>query len=590
MDAEQRTDNKRAWYLGNTTVREAQRLRAGLTVLADSPLNGNLEGKERETAFALLLNKAEILRIQRDLTEDFSDLGRKWRAAMMQLGFITPDSKRLTENGLPQILPYFVTENGRRLIKSESLPAQQECVLRSLLAHQLPSPIESFATAASFNPLRIVLATLVELEKSEPRLALSKLEMAAVVQLLTNPNDIPVGVERILNHRKKIERAEQPRERHEIDRQFLEAAANDRQNSETLTDYADSNFRYLRLTGLFKQEGNRLGLAPHRRTLIERILARPFEPHDGKNYLLKLWQGAELPTDNRETAIAETRETATALQSVGVAVELPPDLDRRSVPDIQRELHDLEEQLLRSRERSYANAQRNQWENIAAYLDGLLSGKRPVPPKEAPAYFEWTIWRAFLAINSLVSEPWDCRNFEVYEGPEPFESFLPVGCARSGGPDLVFEFENFALVVEVTLTSSSRQEAAEGEPVRRHVARHADEFAKKNKPVYGLFISVSLDTNTAETFRLARWYRPDDSEVYLQIVPLTLQQFTNLFKVAFGRNGSMDYMLIEALLRDCLADINSPAPVWKRSINQRVERFITNRLQGAQENTARSQN
>ncbi len=154
----------------------------------------------------------------------------------------------------------------------------------------------------------------------------------------------------------------------------------------------------------------------------------------------------------------------------------------------------------------------------------------------------------------------------------------------------MFEFENFALVVEVTLTSSSRQEAAEGEPVRRHVARHADEFAKKNKPVYGLFISVSLDTNTAETFRLAKWYRPDDSEVYLQIVPLTLRQFTNLFKGAFGRNGKMDYMLIETLLRDCLADINSPAPVWKRSINQRVERFIANRFQGAQENPEHPQN
>jgi hypothetical protein len=580
MNAELR-DIKRAWYLGNTTVREAQRLRAGLTVLATSPLNGNLEGRERETAFALLLQENEVLRIQRELTEDISDLGRKWRAAMMQLGFITPDSKRLAENGLPDVVPYSVTENGHRLIESKSLPAQQECFLRSLLALQLPSPVEPFPVNAAFSPLRIVLATLTELQKAGGDRALSKLEMAAVVELVTDSSKIPSAVERILRHRKEREKIEQSNQRHALDARFLEDA-NSTQSSATLADYADSNFRYLRLTGLFKQEGNRLRLAPHRRTLIEGILARAFEPPEGKDYLAKFWKGAELPTDDRETAIAEARETATALESVGVAVRLPPDLDRRGVRDIQRELHDLEEQLLRSRERSYANAQRNQWENIGAYLDGLLLGKRPVPPKEAP--FEWAIWRAFLAINSLVSEPWDCRNFEVYEGPEPFESFLPVGCARSGGPDLVFEFENFALVVEVTLTSSSRQEAAEGEPVRRHVARHADEFAKKNKPVYGLFISVSLDTNTAETFRLAKWYRPDDSEVFLQIVPLTLQQFTSLFKGAFSRRGSMDYMLIEALLRDCLADINSPAPVWKRSINQRVEKFIASRFQSGQRN------
>src|SRR5260370_7216973 len=145
-------------------------------------------------------------------------------------------------------------------------------------------------------------------------------------------------------------------------------------------DYADSNFRYLRLTALFKQEGTRLGLAPDGRTLIDGILARPFEPRDGKDYLVKLWQGAELPTDNRETAIAEARETAAALETAGVAVRLPPDLDRRGVGDIRRELHDLEEQLIRSRERNYANPQRNQWEHIAAYLTGFLPGNNPVPP------------------------------------------------------------------------------------------------------------------------------------------------------------------------------------------------------------------
>ena len=588
MGAEPPIDIKRAWYLGNTTVREAQRLRAGLSVLASSLLNGNLDSKERETAFARLLDENEVLHIQREAGEDISDLGRKWRAAMMQLGFITPDPKRLAENGFRDVLPYSVTDNGRRLIASESLPAQQECFLRSLLAYQLPSPIEPFDAQGPFSPLRIVLATLLELEKADSERFLSKLEMSAV-ELVTNSEELRSAVERILRYRKERERAEQPRERHAIDDRFLESA-NARQSIDTLMDYADSNFRYLRLTGLFKQEGKRLGLSPHRRTLIDGILARPFEPRDGKDYLAKLWQGAELPTDNRETAIAEARETAAALETAGVTVRLPLDLDQRSVPDIQRELHDLEEQLIRSRERTYANAQKNQWQNIAEYLDGLLLERRPVPPREAPAYFEWAIWRAFLAINSLVNEPWECRNFQVYEGEEPFESFLPVGCARSGGPDLVFEFERFALVVEVTLTSSSRQEAAEGEPVRRHVARHADEFEKKNKPVYGLFISVSLDTNTAETFRLAKWYRPDDSEVYLKIVPLTLQQFTNLFKGAFSRTGSMDYALIEALLRDCLADINSPAPVWKRSINQRVERFIANRFQGAQENLARPQN
>jgi hypothetical protein len=569
-------EKNRAWNLGNTTVREAQRLRAGLIALAGSPLEGNLDGKERERALAILLSDAEVVRIQRGPEEDFSDLGRKWRAAMMQLGFIRTDAARLSENGVTGVAPYSITENGRRLIASTSLPAQQECFLRALLALQLPSPVEKFQPVPSFSPLRIFLGVLRELEKAGADAAISKIEMAAVVELLTSPAAVPTAVERIVGYRKEMASAK-GQKRNELKTQFLEAA-NASQIPDTLEDYADSNFRYLRLTGLFKQEKNRLGVAPHRRTLVDAMLATSFLPRAGRAYLEYLWNGAEIPTDNRETALAEIRETARALEAADAAVPLPADLDQRNTADVRRVLHDLEEHLARTRELAYAMAQRGQWDNIVEYLNGLISGARPVPEREAPAYFEWAIWRAFLAINSLVNEPWDSRKFEVYEGQEPFESFLPVGCARGGGPDLVFEFEHFALVVEVTLTASSRQEAAEGEPVRRHVAMSSDSYSDKNKPVYGLFLSLSVDTNTAETFRLAKWYRKDDSELSLKIVPLTLQQFVNLFKAPSASRGALNAQLIEDLLRDCLAEINSPAPAWKSSINQRVDRFIAGRL------------
>jgi hypothetical protein len=573
---EQLTERNKAWNLGNTTVREAQRLRAGLSVLAGSPLEGNLEGRERERALAILLGEAEILRIQRGPEEDFSDLGRKWRAAMMQLGFIRTDSERLAENGVTGVAPYSITENGRRLIAATSLPAQQECFLRALLALQLPSPVEKFLPVPAFSPLRVFLGVLRELERMWTDAAISKTEMAAVVELLTSESAIPTAVERIIHYRDELAKAK-GQERNKLETQFLESA-NASQIPRTLEDYADSNFRYLRLTGLFKQEKNRLGIAPHRRTLVEAILASPFLPKDGLDYLEHLWNGSGIPTDDREIAIAEAREAVRALTVAGVKASLPSDIEQRSVADVLQILHNLEQQLVQTRERAYASAQRGQWENIIEYLNGLISSGRPVPAKEAPAYFEWAIWRAFLAIDSLVNEPWECRKFEVYEGQEPFESFLPTGCAKGGGPDLVFEFEHFALVVEVTLTASSRQEAAEGEPVRRHVAMFADSYAHQSKPVYGLFLSLSVDTNTAETFRLAKWYRKDDSELSLKIVPLTLQQFANLFTAPLAAKGALNPQLLEDLLRDCLAEINSPAPAWKASITQRVDRFVTGRL------------
>lgn len=579
MDAPEHIESK-AWYLGNTSVREAQRLRAGLVVLKASTLNDNLEGKLRDRDLALLLNETGVLKIQDAKEDNIGFLGRKWRAAWMQLGFITPSSKLLAKNGIKGVIPYSVTENGQRLIDSTSLPAQQECFLRSLLALQLPSPVEEFedGAAAPFSPLRIVLEVLCGLDKAHAEASVSKVEMAAVVEATTHSANVPAAVERIIRFREKMTNEESLPKRNEIERVFL-GTGNASQTKETLLDYADSNFRYLRLTGLFKVEKNGLGLAPHRRTLIDAILATPFHAHEGKDYLERFWKGAEIPTDNRVTAIAEARETARALELAGLKVALPPHLDKLGVADAQRVLHDLQEHLVRARERAYATEQRNQWENIAKYLDEIISGGKAIPSKEGPAYFEWVIWRAFLAINTLINEPWECRNFEVFEGPQPYESFLPLGCAGSGRPDLVFEFKDFVLVVEVTLSSSSRQEAAEGEPVRRHVADLSDAYAEKKKPVYGLFLALSVDTNTAETFRVAKWYRKkDDSELSLKIVPLTLKQFANLFKAPLAKKGALDPKLIEDLLRDCLAELNSPAPAWKSAINERVDRFVTSRL------------
>jgi len=128
-------------------------------------------------------------------------------------------------------------------------------------------------------------------------------------------------------------------------------------------------------------------------------------------------------------------------------------------------------------------------------------------------------------------------------------------------------FKEFVLVVEVTLTSNSRQEAAEGEPVRRHVAKIVESY--EDKRVFGLFIANKVDTNTVETLRIGFWYRPDDSKMALQIVPITLEQFEAIFKAGFS-SGRITPKLIQDFLRDCLAVSNHDAPAWKREIERTV--------------------
>ncbi|MEI7934820.1 MAG: AlwI family type II restriction endonuclease [Chlorobiaceae bacterium] len=188
-----------------------------------------------------------------------------------------------------------------------------------------------------------------------------------------------------------------------------------------------------------------------------------------------------------------------------------------------------------------------------------------IPQSEAPAYFEWILWRAFLAINSLNNKPYDARRFNIDQ------DFLPVGTAPGNGPDLIFEFHDFIVVVEVTLTDNSRQEAAEGEPVRRHIAEIAMQSAK---PVYGLFIANRIDSNTAETFRIGSWFTRTDDKMRLDIIPVTLLQFKSFFEALF-RSGHVEVTLIRELLDLCGESRHQhEAPAWKRNI----EETISNRI------------
>ena len=128
----------------------------------------------------------------------------------------------------------------------------------------------------------------------------------------------------------------------------------------------------------------------------------------------------------------------------------------------------------------------------------------------------------------MQNAPWEARRFRIDE------EFYPLGHASGGGSDLIFEFDDFVIVGEVTLSSSTRQEAMEGAPVRKHVADMVDYYAEKGKRVYGLFMANTIDTNTAETFRLGVWYQQDDRKMDLEILPLTLEQFITIFENGFN--------------------------------------------------------
>ena len=578
------------WHIGNTTVRTPYRLRAALAALVTSQLHGNLLGREKEQGFADLLSDRGLVHTARQTSSaevDHSDLGRKWRAALSQLGFVSPHLTIGHRYGVDQRLkpfttdvpaltgaPYEVTSAGRRLIESEDLRSQQECFLRALAAYRIPSILESRYRCRQFSPLSFTLKILLSIADLGGEAFVSFTEMALFVQRSTADDDIAEVTARILSFRAERERTKIPLR--QFDRQaYREAVLEDDPHVElhrvgskmnTIDDYADLNLRYLKATGLFKGRGRGITVSSERIDIARYLAGMEPEPLDDESYLQQLWDGAVLPTDDRATAVAVARSLDEAIHKKGTATGLP-DIDSLDDEQLQGLLHRLEEQLQHLDEEQFADQQADAVEEIVGWMNAILAGGRKsladgtkvsVPRGEMAAYLEWIIWRAFLAIDSLENKPWEARRFSIDQDS------LPVAHAPGGGPDMSFIFEDVVIVVEVTLTASSRQEAAEGEPVRRHVARYVEDNTT-GKAVFGLFVAPRIDTNTAHTFRSGDWYTTNDEKINVHIVPMRLEDFRDFFRALLLRREESPRRLRELLVA-CRMEANQEAPQWKRKI------------------------
>ena len=579
------------WHIGNTTVRTPYRLKEALQVLKNSEFHGNLVGTDREEGFAKLLNERSIVKVERisqSIGADFSDLGRKWRSALGQLGFVVKHLKKGIKQGIDPGIepfvndfqnltgrPYEITPNGHRLIDADSVAEQQECFLRALAVYKIPSIFEPRYRCSPFFPLRFVLQILLHLEENEEASIIRVEEMALFVQRKTPDDGIDNVVSEILGYRKKRSKSGNKKK---FDRsRLLEAVGGDPSKARTLNDYSDLNFRYLKATGLFQSKGRAITLLPEKQTLIELLVSECDVLYYDSAYVKNLWFGGKLPTDDKIKAINIIHNLINQLADHGEKLDIP-DINERSVPDLSQIRYKLEDRLLCFKELTFAKEQADRWQEIVGIMKAFKRSKRKIvfPSGEtltisggdAPAYLEWIIWRAFLAIDSLENKPWDARKFKIDQ------DFLPLSHAPGGGPDMVFEFEEYVLVVEVTLTSSSRQEATEGEPVRRHVAKIAEHFEKEDKKVYCLFIALHIDSNTAETFKSGNWYKKDNTKLPLQIVPVTLDDFILLFEAGF-KSGKINPMKIKQFLMECRVLSNRDAPEWKKAISAEIKKFIS---------------
>lgn len=550
------------WHVGNTGLRNPNRIQEGFSAFADSPFVGNLR-EENEVAFMKYLNEKGI--IENKEGKDISGShARKWRLMFARNGFIYPQVKK--KDGQQEELGALddITPFGSAFLKADTYPAMQECFLRSMSVEQNDMPDKKH----HFSPLRWLLAIMLELEKRTGSSELSRIEFSLWGQT-TNPNyDLSEVVDNILDLRKR--RAVAPSKRVFDKKEIAKRAENYNRMSGNFFDYGDMNMRYLRVSGVLQRKGRGLVIVPVKHVLAEKLAKTTASDAPLMEQYRILCTGAPLPTDNSDVAKSLLDDLIKQMKDRHIMFDIT-DLPLNTATEINIARQRLENILAQTDEIQYANDQCNQWEEIRDYMSLLIKGGGKhvydednvieVPNDEKPAYLEWTLWRAALAIDHMVNKPYEVRGFKLDS------DFLPVSAAGGGKGDLYCEYNDFTILTEVTMSSSSRQEAMEGEPVRRHVS---DAVLKYDKPVYGLFIAVQIDTNTAETFRHGVWYAKGDVKQRLNIVPLTLAQFQKYFVAMFEKNKVHPQKLRDLIdtCESCRDDLE--APEWKKYIEESV--------------------
>ncbi len=510
------------WTIGNTTVRNPRRLREALQLfiikMGDRPFR-----ETEQLEFQGVMIEAGLVDSER---YDGSDGARKFAAAFKQLGFITDWSRGKD---------WKLTPVGTLLLRYPQL--EETIFLRQLLKYQLPSPLETRGTEDfHIRPFRLILRFLKR-TRDEGLVGLTKFEIGLFVITVLTENDAAFedAFARIKEYRAEYDsiRGKVAKTRFASLR-FRVAAQHVGLVPGTFRDYADSNSKYALMSGLLSLSGNKLVLAESRLPFVDEVLSesKSFIPHDE---YLKYFYDPELPrlpSDNEAFLLAETislREQLTKLaDEIHEEYTIPPPPAQNMLSDLQAYEHKLRDELKRLREIQFYREQRLKLNEIEELLDDIKTGALVAGEFYAPAYFEWAIWRLFLAINDIRGPIDKTRGFDIDVDMHPTHH------ARGGAADLTFVYDDFCLVCEMTLMSGSRQFAGEGEPVTRHVFTAI--LRDSDKPVYGLFITNKLDPNTVNAFHNARYWRDwRTSPVVTPVVALETSQVIALIERMYSK-------------------------------------------------------
>lgn len=334
--------------------------------------------------------------------------------------------------------------------------------------------------------------------------------------------------------------------------------------SSNTRDYADACFRYLRATGLVNVShiGKSLSITPARIEDVDYILQTvdrdPCFVDDEYQYIQYLGN-AETPrllTDNKEMIMARIEQEFPEFAHCMPEYEFDDNTPMLKLKDMLADLVQLRKDFK-------INQEVKEIKDFQQY-DEINNTYSQIVNKEiydAPLMLEYNTWRAMTMIDG--GDIHANLNFDDFG--------KPLSTAAGNMADIVCDYEDFKLTVEVTMATGQKQYDMEGEPVSRHLGK-----LKKttDKPCYCLFIAPSINEACIAHFYALHKMNISYYGGKSVIIPLPLEVFRKMvddsYKAAYTPNSSQVKSIFkysEEVANTCSTEAEWYELVQKRAIN-----------------------
>lgn len=289
-----------------------------------------------------------------------------------------------------------------------------------------------------------------------------------------------------------------------------------RTKARNLRDYTDACFRYLRATGMVEisQKGHSLSIMPEKKKEVEFFLntvnRKPIFIDDEQKYKEYLFDVITpvLYSDDRTRLLRQISEMeGTSEKLIDKTSEQLKDKLEKAIQNRKKAI--LEEQMQRLKEYG-------EYSDVMAVYDDIKSNIL----YDAPLMLEWNTWRAMVMLDGG----------EIKANLKLDDKGQPMSTAQGNTADIICDYGDFGLAVEVTMQSGHKQYEMEGESVSRHLAKLKKETGKNS---YCLFIAPKINESCIAYFYALHTMNIAFYGGISVIVPLELDVFINMLEQSY---------------------------------------------------------